>query len=198
MAGTEFSQRTTIQSTTTAPNRINQRAFRRRKRLQGDQHNSNQKDAASAFASPTSQTIPFKRNAKSPRAHSNCPTAASYLALVEKFTQTAYLSYIQGSPTTDHLLKLTKPPPPTLRPTPIQRHIPHHPWLDFLPFPRMRDNLIKASEHWDDEELCLDSWEATEAFLKKWPWVVRGCPELMYSTNAWRARRGERLIFRYT
>lgn len=112
--------------------------------------------------------------------------------------------------------------PLSLRPTKIQRTVPHHPWLDFFPLPKMRDNLIQAGDDWDDEQLCHDimgfwdsptdghagllvwgepwdvkNWELTEAFLKKWQWVVRGCPELMNSTNAWRAKRGEKLIFRY-
>ncbi|KAJ5936116.1 hypothetical protein N7454_005414 [Penicillium verhagenii] len=112
--------------------------------------------------------------------------------------------------------------PLSLRPTEIQRKIPHHPWLDFFPVPKMRDNLIEAGDSWDDCELCNDimgfwnsptagiaglkvwgepwdiqNWELTEAFLKKWQWTVRGCPELMDSTNAWRAKRGENLILRY-
>ncbi|CAG8894990.1 unnamed protein product [Penicillium egyptiacum] len=111
--------------------------------------------------------------------------------------------------------------PANLQPTRIQKKICHHPWLDFFPLPKMCDNLIEAGDNWDDEELCHDimgfwgesmvdagmlvwgepwnvqNWEVTEPFLKKWQWVVRGCPELMDATNSWRARRGERLIFRY-
>lgn len=185
--------------------------------------------------------------------------------MLDQFARAAYQSYIQGDPTSDHLLTLTKvnvfracghnlrligfsmddmhddaispfntaPSPEessplensdiplTLRPTKVQRTVPHHPWLDFFPLPNMRDNLIRAGDDWDDEALCHDlmgfwnsssgnagllvwgepwdvrNWELTEAFLKKWQWVVRGCPELMNSTNAWRAQRGEKLIFRY-
>lgn len=112
--------------------------------------------------------------------------------------------------------------PLSLHPTKVQRRVRHHPWLDFFPLPKMRDNLIQAGEDWDDEQLCHDimgfwdtsssgdagmlvwgdpwdirNWEVTETFLKKWQWVVRGCPELMNATNAWRAKRGEKLIFRY-
>lgn len=112
--------------------------------------------------------------------------------------------------------------PVNLRPTKLQKTIPHHPWLDFFPLPKMRDNLIQAGDEWDDEELCHDimgfwntaskgeagllvwgdpwdirNWEVTEPFLKKWQWVVRGCPQLMDATNAWRTKRGEKLIFRY-
>lgn len=112
--------------------------------------------------------------------------------------------------------------PVSLRPTRVQKAIPHHPWLDFFPLPRMRDNMIQAGDEWDDEKLCIDimgfwnigsaensglivwgepwdinNWELTEAFLKKWAWIVRGCPELMISTNKWRSKRGEKPIFRY-
>ena len=111
--------------------------------------------------------------------------------------------------------------PFSLRPTKLQRTVAHHPWLDFFPIPKMRDNLIQAGDDWDDNLLCHDimgfwdssspdqgmlvwgepwdvrNWEVTEAFLKKWQWVVRGCPELLNATNAWRAKRGEKLIFRY-
>lgn len=185
-------------------------------------------------------------------------------ALMDRFASTAIESYIKGSPTSDHLLTLTKvnvfrafgnnllmaggsfdnmdddsishfntaapqhdalvesSMPLSLRPTRVQKTIPHHPWLDFFPLPRMRDNMIKAGDTWDDEQLCVDimgfwntgsaensgllvwgepwdinNWEVTEAFLKKWSWIVRGCPELMISTNKWRAKRGEKLIFRY-
>ncbi|KAL3455056.1 hypothetical protein BJX64DRAFT_91143 [Aspergillus heterothallicus] len=105
--------------------------------------------------------------------------------------------------------------PPALRPTEIQKTIPHHPWLDFFPFPRMRDCLITASHLFDDEELCHDlmafwdtrntgatlivwgqpwdprNWEASAGFLRKWGWLVKGSMELLLSTNYWRRKRGE-------
>ncbi|KAJ5761731.1 uncharacterized protein N7511_005113 [Penicillium nucicola] len=111
--------------------------------------------------------------------------------------------------------------PINLRPTRVQITVPHHPWLDLFPLPKMRDNLIAAGQACDHDQLCHDimgfwgepnlqagllvwgkpwdvrSWEVTEPFLKKWQWVIRDCPELMSSTNTWRARRGEQLIFRY-
>lgn len=46
--------------------------------------------------------------------------------------------------------------PPSLRPTPLQRTVPHHPWLDLLPVPRMRDNLLLAGDSFDDTRLCHD------------------------------------------
>ncbi|KAL4930441.1 DUF3425 domain-containing protein [Aspergillus undulatus] len=44
--------------------------------------------------------------------------------------------------------------PVCLRPTKIQIAVPHHPWIDLLPIPTMRDNLILAGEEYDDIALC--------------------------------------------
>jgi Domain of unknown function (DUF3425) len=106
--------------------------------------------------------------------------------------------------------------PSALRPTDSQYDIPHHPWIDLLPVPRMRQNLIRAGDTYDDMALCGDlvglfsagtgqtgmivwgepwdiaAWEVTEAFLKHWGWTVRGCQEIFESTNRWRLLRNER------
>lgn len=44
--------------------------------------------------------------------------------------------------------------PQYLRPTALQCEIPHHPWIDLLPVPKMRDNLILAEDSYDGGELC--------------------------------------------
>ncbi|KAF7184296.1 hypothetical protein CNMCM7691_004982 [Aspergillus felis] len=46
--------------------------------------------------------------------------------------------------------------PPALRPTAIQRTVPHHPWLDLIPFPYMRDTLILTQDFIDEDKLCHD------------------------------------------
>lgn len=108
--------------------------------------------------------------------------------------------------------------PDSLRPTELQRTKPHHPWLDIFPFPQIRDNLITAQEDFDDDELCYDlmafwdsensdpavliwgcpwdprNWEVTEAFVRKWGWVLDGCSEIQESTNRWRRLRGEKAL----
>jgi hypothetical protein len=81
----------------------------------------------------------------------------------------------------------------------------------------MRDNLIRAAAGFEDDEFCHDitgfwdtrrsnatllvwgtpwdarNWEVTEEFVNKWGAVMlRGCPELLVSTNAWRRAKGER------
>ncbi|KAK1981832.1 hypothetical protein LZ30DRAFT_781748 [Colletotrichum cereale] len=106
--------------------------------------------------------------------------------------------------------------PFALRPTRTQLTAAHHPWVDLLPLPRLRDNLIEAGAALDDDELCLDlignadapsgrggmilwgepwdprSWEVTEDFVEKWRWILEGCGEIIASSNYWRAKRGER------
>lgn len=111
--------------------------------------------------------------------------------------------------------------PSSLRPTTIQRTVPHHPWLDFFPFPRMRDTLIlacAANSEFDDDELCHDlmafwdtrntnatllvwgppwdpgNWEVTETFVRKWGWLLKGSGELFVSTGTWRRKRGEKAL----
>ncbi|RHZ62469.1 NmrA-like family protein [Aspergillus thermomutatus] len=98
--------------------------------------------------------------------------------------------------------------------------VPHHPWIDLLPVAELRDNLLCQSETtYDAAQLCRDmqgfqsvssgrggvivwgepwdqqGWEVTEAFVQKWPWVVRGSRSLLESTNYWRAKRGEPALY---
>ena len=123
------------------------------------------------------------------------------------------------SPFTDPSSTLcrSRPLPSALRPTKLQREIPHHPWIDLLPIPGMRDNLLRAGDSYDEGELCGDlvgvfggtaadktalivwgepweprNWEVTESFLSQWAWTIRGCSQLFESTNYWRERRGEK------
>jgi Domain of unknown function (DUF3425) len=105
--------------------------------------------------------------------------------------------------------------PASLKPTALQQTQIHHPWLDFFPFAQLRDNLIKHEEEIDDSQLCRDlvgfwnmpendnfmlvwgdpwnpmNWEITEQFLQKWGWLVKGCPEIIWSSDHWRGVRGE-------
>ncbi|CAJ0552683.1 Ff.00g007610.m01.CDS01 [Fusarium sp. VM40] len=112
--------------------------------------------------------------------------------------------------------------PESLHPTKLQIEIEHHPWVDLLPIPQLRDNMLRAytSGVIDEDELCIDilgllssqglqdaylivwgeshdasSWEVSVGFLKKWGWLLKGCSELVESTNRWRQQRGEAKIF---
>lgn len=110
--------------------------------------------------------------------------------------------------------------PRMLQPTSIQKSVPHHPWLDLLPGPQLRDNLILVGDFEEETQLCLDmkgcgaprsqrsgiivwsdpwdpaGWEITEPFAHCWGWVIQNCRDLAYSTNQWRAKRHERPLFR--
>ncbi|KAH7403596.1 hypothetical protein BKA64DRAFT_669420 [Cadophora sp. MPI-SDFR-AT-0126] len=106
--------------------------------------------------------------------------------------------------------------PLSLKPTCLQLMENHHPWIDILPFPEIRDNLLRRDEtSYDKRELCRDlrgfqviedgyggmvawkdpwdlqGWEVTQAFASKWPWVIKDCHELFLWTNRWREIRGE-------
>jgi hypothetical protein len=109
--------------------------------------------------------------------------------------------------------------PKVLEPTTTQRSIRHHPWIDLFPFPAFRDNFLLALDAGtlDEDELCMElldigsanlgdkpalivwgdssdfrGWEVNVPFLKKWGWLLRGCPELIQGTNRWRMTRGEK------
>jgi hypothetical protein len=112
--------------------------------------------------------------------------------------------------------------PPDLRYTPLQQSTPHPYWISVIPVPRLRDNLILSAGKYDEHEFCYDlglglyegfddverrgflvwgqtwrghEWEMSEGFLKKWGFLLKGCLELIESTNCWREVRGDdRLI----
>ncbi|KAI8689482.1 hypothetical protein NCS56_00211700 [Fusarium sp. Ph1] len=111
--------------------------------------------------------------------------------------------------------------PDGLRPTDLQSTTLHHPWIDLLPIPEMRDNLFRRGlDCFDEEKLCHalrgripdhdpgmliwgepwdpNGWEVTEAFARTWGWTITGCWSLLRSTNKWRARRGEKPLFSLT
>ncbi|KAL2847168.1 hypothetical protein BJY01DRAFT_246942 [Aspergillus pseudoustus] len=139
----------------------------------------------------------------------------------EWMTDDALSRFSISGPSPSQALPETKLPS-SLRPTQLQQSQPHHPWLDFFPFARLRDNLIRNEDNMDDSQFCRDlmgfwtmpaedtcvfvwgdpwnpmNWEITEAFLRKWGWLVEGCPEIFWSTNYWRQLRGEKRLKRKT
>jgi len=114
--------------------------------------------------------------------------------------------------------------PADFQPTLIQRTIPHHPCFDIFPDAVVRDNAITnwASQlpfghlcmnlagrsFWQEIELsqrqgcilwgaadCADNWEVTEAFVARWPYLVKGAYRLQAATNKWRWMRGEQPLW---
>jgi hypothetical protein len=107
------------------------------------------------------------------------------------------------------------PLPPALQPTKIQREVIHHPWIDLFPVPSIRDALLRMIGRYEKAEICQDffgecggktgsvgllvwgeawdpsAYEVSEWFVDKWGWIMKECPDIIQSTNYWRASRGE-------
>ncbi|KAJ8128802.1 hypothetical protein O1611_g4834 [Lasiodiplodia mahajangana] len=50
-----------------------------------------------------------------------------------------------------------------LRPTNLQRETLHHPWIDLIPIPAMRDNIFRPGlDAFDEEQLCHDIYTSLE------------------------------------
>jgi hypothetical protein len=106
--------------------------------------------------------------------------------------------------------------PVSLQPTALHFWTPHHPWLDLFPSPQMRDNLIVLEPLVDEYRLCEalcnsmegtagilvwkdpwdpTGWEVTSSFMSAWGLTFHNCWDLFRSTNYWRLKRGEKLLF---
>ena len=110
--------------------------------------------------------------------------------------------------------------PPSLAPTHLQCTVPHEDWMDIIPDPKWRDNVIRAAGTFDEDELWSDllgglfegfpdseiehrgvvawsppweasGWEVSPGFWEKWGWTLVGCVEVVDATNRWRAKRGQ-------
>lgn len=95
----------------------------------------------------------------------------------------------------------------TLTPTPLQLRTLHHPFLDVLASPKLRDNILLAVLDDDQEEqLCYDlhdsgftiwgnqpwnsmSWEVSQGFADRWGYILDD--ETIRFSNFWRLERGD-------
>ncbi len=111
--------------------------------------------------------------------------------------------------------------PPNLAPTLLQQTVPYPRWIDIVPHPQLRDNLILFHGQFDEDDLCddlvgglydgyddvelrgmmiwgepwaEDGWEISEGFMRKWGFLLTGCDSLLKATNRWRELRGERRL----
>jgi hypothetical protein len=97
--------------------------------------------------------------------------------------------------------------PLSLRPTELQRRVPHRAWIDIFPIPQMRRNILQEYNRVDTDELCADlldispgledkpnlivwgdvanpgSWEASTRFWRKCGWVLLGCSGILDTTK---------------
>ncbi|KAL7908557.1 hypothetical protein GGI35DRAFT_451477 [Trichoderma velutinum] len=105
--------------------------------------------------------------------------------------------------------------PPSLHPTSLQKSQVHHPYIDPLPSPSLRDALLRYEGLYNDYDFCRDMigdvgkagiivwrdpWdpyglEVSESFANKWLWLLKSCHEVLVSTNYWRVQRGETDLF---
>lgn len=87
-----------------------------------------------------------------------------------------------------------------------------------IPFPAMRNNLILLQRQYDIDDFIhdlggglydsyddvvrrgllvwgdpwrVDCWEVSEGFVCKWGLLLKGCSDVIGSTNYWRQSRGE-------
>jgi hypothetical protein len=52
--------------------------------------------------------------------------------------------------------------PACLYPTHLQQNVPHSPWINVIPFPKLRDNLIRRHDDFDHNEYVRDMLGALE------------------------------------
>ncbi|KAH7029818.1 uncharacterized protein B0I36DRAFT_326394 [Microdochium trichocladiopsis] len=80
--------------------------------------------------------------------------------------------------------------PVALRPTPTQKKFPHHPWVDVIPHPQLRDNIIVAlaqgrnGSEVDEFELCHDLIEVVGPTVEHSPAGFKRSCELPPLSNA--------------
>jgi hypothetical protein len=49
-----------------------------------------------------------------------------------------------------------------------------------------RRGFLVWGASWD-----MNGWEVSESFVRKWGFLLKGCPDVIESTNYWREVRGE-------
>ncbi|KAH8881072.1 NAD(P)-binding protein [Thozetella sp. PMI_491] len=95
--------------------------------------------------------------------------------------------------------------PPAMAPTSRQQTIPHQPYVDMLPWPSLRNQLLDSLATINEMQFVLDmsdglkiwgstpwdplAWEVAPEFARKW-WFLMD-EEIMRTTNFWRRQRGE-------
>jgi hypothetical protein len=155
-------------------------------------------------------------------------TMIQYNALRGVMTNMSILLHLNGRPLEGwadlYTEDLPNPPdhaPPSLQPTYLQKIVKHESWVDIIPYPVMRDNILRNQDNLDADALCDDflggmyeglgdvqnrgmilwgepwsgdGWEISEGFARKWSFLLKGCEDLIKSTNRWRKARGEKRL----
>jgi hypothetical protein len=99
--------------------------------------------------------------------------------------------------------------PAALIPVPLQTQNPHYPYIDLLPFPKLRHNLLHAGNMMNPREMWEDltdgdvkvwgnspwdekGWEFGEKFISKYWYVMDN--EVLSTANFWRMTRDEPML----
>jgi len=94
--------------------------------------------------------------------------------------------------------------PKDLEPTKMQKTVPHHPYIDIIPFPGFRDKMLRVLDIIDEDDVCgmmltdwgvwgsqpwdKTSWEVGEKFAEKY-WFLMD-EEMKRTSDFWRGQRG--------
>ena len=94
-------------------------------------------------------------------------------------------------------------------PTELQSRLPHFPYIDLLPFPSMREKLLRCGEVINQDKIWSDltaggftvwgktswdkrGWEVHMDFASKWWWLMTD--KVLDESNFWRMQRGEKIL----
>jgi len=94
--------------------------------------------------------------------------------------------------------------PKDLEPTQMQKTVPHHPYIDIVPFSGFRDKMLRVLDIIDEDDVCCmihtdwgvwgdrpwdkTSWEVGEKFAEKY-WFLMD-EEMKRTSDFWRGQRG--------
>jgi hypothetical protein len=97
--------------------------------------------------------------------------------------------------------------PSPIAPTQLQNCVAHRPYVDMLPWPSLRDRLLRSITAINEDEFMTDmlngsfkvwgsvpwdpmGWEVGEDFATRWWFLIDD--GIIRTTNFWRAQRGEK------
>lgn len=108
------------------------------------------------------------------------------------------------SPFNDKQIIISPNLPKDLEPTPLQLTVPHHPYIDIVPFAGFREKVLRFLDLIDEDDLChmmytdwgvwgnrpwdKTSWEVGQKFSEKY-WFLMD-EDMIRASNFWRSQKG--------